>query len=204
MPKLKNDIEHSIEIKKSKFITYLHKTSSEEEAKEFLKLVRKAHPDARHACTAMVIGSVVRSNDDGEPAGTAGHPMLDVLLGAQMNDILAVVVRYFGGTLLGKGGLVRAYSSSVRLALEQATLVDELVLKKYRILFDYSLIGKLDAFFKIRNIEVIEKQYEEQVIYYFCSKEDISTLLKETTSGNIEIEYLEDVICEAELVLNGG
>ena len=154
MPKLKNDVEHSIEVKKSKFITYLHRTDSEDEARAFIKLVKKTHPDARHHCTALVIGPIVRSNDDGEPAGTAGHPMLDVLTSRGMTDIVAVVVRYFGGTLLGKGGLVRAYTDSVKLALEQASLVEAQTLQTYRIAFDYSLIGRFDAYFRARGIEI--------------------------------------------------
>lgn len=97
MPRIQNDCINTIEIKKSKFITYLHRTQDEQEAKDFLKAIKKEHPNANHHCTAMIIGNIMRSNDDGEPSQTAGHPMLDVLMHNEMQDILAVVVRYFGG-----------------------------------------------------------------------------------------------------------
>lgn len=203
MPKLKNDTEHSIEIKKSRFITYLHRTDSEEEAKEFLRLVKKEHPDASHHCTAMIIGNTVRSSDDGEPAGTAGHPMLDVLAGSHMEDILAVVVRYFGGTLLGKGGLVRAYSSSVQEALQNAQLVEIRTLMRWRIVFDYSAIGRIDQFFRASRIEVLSRQYESDVIYEFCSRENMEAELNELTSGNILIEYLGEFTQESLMPFGG-
>lgn len=204
MPKLKNDVEHSIEVKKSKFITYLHRTDSEDEARAFIKLVKKTHPDARHHCTALVIGPIVRSNDDGEPAGTAGHPMLDVLTSRGMTDIVAVVVRYFGGTLLGKGGLVRAYTDSVKLALEQASLVEAQTLQTYRIAFDYSLIGRFDAYFRTRGIEVISKDYQSEVVYHFCVKENIDTALNELASGRIQIDYVDETERESAVPTTGG
>ena len=196
MPKIIEDVENTIEIKKSKFITYLHRTNDEEDAKEYLKLIKKLHPNATHHCTAMIIGNIVRSNDDGEPSQTAGHPMLDVLLGNEMEDILAVVVRYFGGTLLGKGGLVRAYSSSVREALNIAKLAKTVLLKEYFIQFSYEWIGKVDQYFRAKNIDITSKEYEEQVIYHFLSLEDISKDLEELSSGQITPIYLKDVLCE--------
>ena len=196
MPKIIEDVENTIEIKKSKFITYLHRTNDEEDAKEYLKLIKKLHPNATHHCTAMIIGNIVRSNDDGEPSQTAGHPMLDVLFGNEMEDILAVVVRYFGGTLLGKGGLVRAYSSSVREALNIAKLAKTVLLKEYFIQFSYEWIGKVDQYFRAKNIDITSKEYEEQVIYHFLSLEDISKDLEELSSGQITPIYLKDVLCE--------
>lgn len=149
MPRILEDCSSTIEIKKSKFITYLHRTNDELEAKEYLRLIKKEHPQANHHCSAMIIGSIVRSNDDGEPSQTAGHPMLDVLLHHEMQDILAVVVRYFGGTKLGTGGLVRAYSSSVQEALNKATLTESQMVSRYRIFFPYDLIGKFDHYFAV-------------------------------------------------------
>ena len=154
MPRILEDCSSTIEIKKSKFITYLHRTNDELEAKDYLRLIKKEHPQANHHCSAMIIGSIVRSNDDGEPSQTAGHPMLDVLLHHEMQDILAVVVRYFGGTKLGTGGLVRAYSSSVQEALNKATLTESQMVSRYRIFFPYDLIGKFDHYFRSHEIEV--------------------------------------------------
>ena len=180
------DVTNTIEIKKSKFITYLHRTNDEQEAKEFLKQIKKSHPQARHYCTAMIIGNIVRSNDDGEPSQTAGHPMLDVLLHNQMEDIFVVVVRYFGGIKLGTGGLVRAYSSSVKEALDKATKSETKLLEEYTITFGYDLIGKLDAYFRIHQIEITLKDYNEQVTYQYLSDHDITSDLKELSNGSIQ------------------
>ena len=190
MPKIQNDIENTIEIKKSKFITYLHRTSDEEEAKEYIRFIKKMHPNANHHCTAMIIGNIMRSNDDGEPSQTAGHPMLNVLMQKNMQDILVIVVRYFGGIKLGTGGLVRAYSSSVQEALNKSTLVEETLLDEYEIRFNYSLIGKLDHYFALHDIEVIVKDYQEDVIYHFLSAQDITKDLKELSNGTIEPKWL--------------
>ena len=198
MSKILEDVENTIEIKKSKFITYLHRTSDEEEAKDFIKLIKKLHPDATHHCTAMIIGNVVRSNDDGEPSNTAGHPMLDVLSGNNMEDILAIVVRYFGGTLLGKGGLVRAYSSSVKEALNHAKLTQTIPLNEYFIQFGYEWIGKIDQFFRNNNIQILSKDYEEKVIYHFLTPTDfkINEELQELSSGQIHPTFLQEVYKE--------
>lgn len=186
MTRIMEDITHTIEIKKSKFITYLHRTNDEQEAKDFLKQIKKQHPQARHYCTAMIIGNIVRSNDDGEPSQTAGHPMLDVLLHHEMEDIFVVVVRYFGGIKLGTGGLVRAYSSSVKEALDLATLSQIQILDEYTITFGYDLIGKLDSYFRSHNIEITEKEYNETVTYQYLSDQDITSDLKEISNGSIQ------------------
>lgn len=196
MPRIQNDCIHTIDIKKSKFITYLHRTQDEQEAKDFLKAVKKEHPNANHHCTAMIIGNIVRSNDDGEPSQTAGHPMLDVLLHNQMQDILVIVVRYFGGIKLGTGGLVRAYSSSVQEALKQATLTQVTTLEEYQIQFSYDLIGKLDHYFRTQNIEIIEKEYDENVTYHFLVQSDISKDLMELTNGTIQIQFVQNIETE--------
>ena len=180
------DVTNTIEIKKSKFITYLHRTNDEQEAKEFLKQIKKSHPQARHYCTAMIIGNIVRSNDDGEPSQTAGHPMLDVLLHNQMEDIFVVVGRYFGGIKLGTGGLVRAYRSSVKEALDKATKSETKLLEEYTITFGYDLIGKLDAYYRIHQIEITLKDYNEQVTYQYLTDHDITSDLKELSNGSIQ------------------
>lgn len=127
------DFRHELEIKRSRFITVLRRATDEESARELVAGLRREFHDARHHCSAFVLGpdrDIQRSNDDGEPSGTAGIPMLEALLKrettpgvADLSDVSAVVVRYFGGILLGAGGLVRAYSESVSTAVEQAPLV---------------------------------------------------------------------------------
>lgn len=196
MPRILEDCSSTIEIKKSKFITYLHRTNDELEAKEYLRLIKKEHPQANHHCSAMIIGSIVRSNDDGEPSQTAGHPMLDVLLHHEMQDILAVVVRYFGGTKLGTGGLVRAYSSSVQEALNKATLTESQMVSRYRIFFPYDLIGKFDHYFRSHEIQVTWKDYQEKVEYQFISQNDITTDIQELSNGQVQPEFLETIEME--------
>lgn len=201
MPRIKEDIISALEIKKSRFITYLHRTNSEEEAKDFLKMIKKEHPNANHHCTAMIIGQIVRSNDDGEPSGTAGHPMLDVLLGKQMEDILAIVVRYFGGTKLGTGGLVKAYSDSVKTALDKAALTEMLLFKEYKITFGYEWIGKIDAYFHHHSLEVLSKDYDQEVTYHFLALKDITQDILSLSNGTIQCvfikEYPKEKIIEA-------
>lgn len=129
---LADDLVHEVEIKRSRFITYLYRVDAEAGAREKIAALRKTHFDARHHCSAFVLGAdrmVQRSSDDGEPSGTAGIPMLEALIkrdtgrGTDLSDIVAVCVRYFGGIKLGAGGLVRAYSDSVSQALDAATLL---------------------------------------------------------------------------------
>ena len=148
MYRLKEDLMEEIEIKKSRFLCYLHRCECEEEAKAFVQQIKKAHPSARHACYAFVIGEhneLQRSNDDGEPAGTAGVPMLECLTQRNVQDIVAVTVRYFGGIKLGAGGLIRAYAKSVTNALDHATLTKKQLMQIYRITFSYDLIGKIQS-----------------------------------------------------------
>ncbi|MBZ4498534.1 YigZ family protein [Dermacoccus sp. Tok2021] len=119
-------VQAEIEAKRSRFLCDLVPVASEDEARAVVERARKEHWDARHHCSAFVLGpaaAIRRSNDDGEPSGTAGTPMLDVLTGADLTDVVVVVTRWFGGTLLGTGGLVRAYSDAVRAALDEARLV---------------------------------------------------------------------------------
>ena len=195
MPRIQNDCVNTIEIKKSKFITYLHRTQDELEAKEFLKAIKKEHPNANHHCTAMIIGQIMRSNDDGEPSQTAGHPMLDVLMHHHMQDILVVVVRYFGGIKLGTGGLVRAYSQSVTQALEQATLTEVILLHEYKIQFNYELIGKVDHYFRTKNIPITQKEYDTNITYYFACK-DLTKDMMELSNGSIHPEFIQDIETE--------
>lgn len=127
------DFRHEIEIKRSRFITVLRRAGDEESARDLVAGLRREFHDARHHCSAFVLGpdrDIQRSNDDGEPSGTAGLPMLEAILKrdtapgvTDLSDVCAVVVRYFGGILLGAGGLVRAYSESVSVALERAPLI---------------------------------------------------------------------------------
>lgn len=140
-------IEHELVIKKSRFLTLVAPVSSTEDADAIIAAVKKRAWDARHNCSAQVTGELgdrARSSDDGEPSGTAGVPMLEVLRRRELTDVVAVVTRYFGGIKLGAGGLVRAYSSAVSETLDRATLVDRHVLAEVTITVDHADAGRFD------------------------------------------------------------
>lgn len=151
------DFRHELTIKRSRFITVLRRVEDESQARELITFLRREFYDARHHCSAFAIGAdrvVQRSNDDGEPSGTAGTPMLDALLkretrpghqpAADLSDVCVVVVRYFGGILLGAGGLVRAYSESVSAALELAPLVRRGRLRLFTVAVPHAEAGRLE------------------------------------------------------------
>jgi uncharacterized YigZ family protein len=140
-------VEHEIEIKRSRFITHLEPVGSVAEADEFIAGIRKRYWDARHNCVAMVTGVTgdqARSSDDGEPSGTAGVPMMEVLKRRGMTDVVAVVTRYFGGIKLGAGGLVRAYGNAVSEALDRAQLVHRRALTQATIEVPHADAGRFD------------------------------------------------------------
>lgn len=199
MYRLKEDSVTEIEIKKSKFLTYLFRCESEQDAKELILKIKKQHPNANHHCYAFIIGKdneIQRSNDDGEPKGTAGVPMLECLMRNQMQDILAICVRYFGGIKLGAGGLIRAYSGSVANALKHAVLTQKQCMHSCLFTFSYDLIGKVDYFFRSEGIEVLEKTYGELVTYQFLCKEIPQDALCELSAGRFLPELLEDKIID--------
>ncbi len=142
-------VEHTLEVKRSVFLARLEPVRSMEEADAIIAAIRKEHWDARHHCTALIIGPNAdrqRSNDDGEPAGTAGVPMLEVLRHRHVTDLVAVVTRWFGGTLLGAGGLVRAYGSAVSESLDAATIVERVHLTQVSADVPHADAGRVLAF----------------------------------------------------------
>ncbi len=158
--------EEEIIEKKSRFIAVVEHVESEEEAIAFVEAVRKKHWNATHNCYAYIIGNhqpLMRCSDDGEPSGTAGRPMLDVLVGAQLCNIVVVVTRYFGGTLLGTGGLVRAYSSSVKAGLEGSMLITRKLAKKLEISCDYTWLGKIQYLAAQMKLRTLETEYSDAV-----------------------------------------
>lgn len=204
MYRLETDHVDEFEIKKSRFICYLHKTFDEEDAKAFIQKVKKEHPNARHHCYAFIIGEhneIQRSNDDGEPAGTAGVPMLECLMNHHMQDIVAVTVRYFGGIKLGAGGLIRAYTKSISHSISTASISKKQEMEKYKLQFSYDLLGKLDFYFRNHNIDVIDKSYDEMVSYTFLSKKDISQDIMELSNGKYQPIFIEKTIIDVKVQL---
>lgn len=185
--------------KKSRFIAATLPVESEEEAAAFIESKRKKYWDASHNCFAYVIGEqnqIQRCSDDGEPAQTAGRPMLDVLLGEEIHNICVVVTRYFGGTLLGTGGLVRAYSGAVKEGLKQSTIMEKCPGKQLEITTDYNGIGKIQYLLAQRNITALNTEYTEQVLVTLlvplAQVDDLKAEITEATSGRAGIEEIKD------------
>lgn len=193
---LKEDVVVKQEIKKSRFIGILTRVKSIEEFKSFIAKLKKDYPQATHYCSACKIGNTTHSSDDGEPAGTAGRPILDVLLGQEADEIGAVVIRYFGGTLLGKGGLVRAYSSTTALALDQAKFIEAQILGLYELSTDYALAGRVEAALRSLRVEDLQASYGQQALFTFLALEDPNPFLSQKFSGQVQAKLLHE--CELE------
>lgn len=173
--------------KKSRFLAEVRLVESEEEALRFIEEKKKQYWDATHNCYAYVIGKrreVVRCSDDGEPQGTAGKPMLDVLLGEEIHDVAVVVTRYFGGTLLGTGGLVRAYSKSVQEGLLASKIITKIYGCKLRIETDYTGLGKIQYILGQRGLTVLDSEYTDKVkIEVLLPSEEADPVIGEITEG---------------------
>ena len=184
--------------KKSRFIATIRPVSSEEEAVAFIEEMKKKYYDARHNCSAFVIGSkgeLTRSSDDGEPSGTAGRPMLEVLTGSGIRNIAAVVTRYFGGVLLGTGGLVRAYSGAVKMALEQCETITRRYGVQMLIKTDYNGVGKIQYLLGSKDVVIQDSVYAADVqMTVLVPIEEYDRLCKElveATNGRVGLEEVE-------------
>lgn len=185
MKTIKENITHRYEINKSIFITNLIKVKSREEALIELNKIKEKYSDATHNCYAYIIDDIKKSSDDNEPGGTAGVPISEVLLKNDINYILCVVTRYFGGIKLGAGGLVRAYSTSVSNALKNADLVELIDGYKVKIEIDYNMQKQLEHIIKEFKFT---KTYNEKVNYLIYCPEEVLILLKRS---NINYEILQ-------------
>lgn len=189
--------EGEIVEKKSRFIATVVPVNSEEEALEFIAAMKKKYWNATHNCSAFVVGEnyeIQRCSDDGEPQGTAGRPMLDVLLGEEIHNAAVVVTRYFGGTLLGTGGLVRAYSKSVQEGLRQSTIIEKKIGGLLMIKTDYNGIGKIQYILGQRGITIIDSEYTDVVVIQTLVPEaqikEVKEAITEGTNGRAE--FLEE------------
>lgn len=199
------DVRHELEVKRSRFITVLRRTDSEDAARALVADLRREFHDARHHCSAFVLGpdrSVQRSSDDGEPSGTAGIPMLEALIRREttsgvpdLSDVSAVVVRYFGGILLGAGGLVRAYSESVSAALDLAPLVQRRRLRLCAVRVPHAAAGRLENDLRAAGYAMAATGYEPQSTVLRLALPDSPDVLAEAverlaamTSGSSELE----------------
>ena len=183
--------------KKSRFIATVVPVESEEEALAFIASMKKKYWNATHNCSAFVIGEhyeIQRCSDDGEPQGTAGRPMLDVLLGEEIHNAAVVVTRYFGGTLLGTGGLVRAYSKAVQEGLKGSVVIEKREGALLRIKTDYNGIGKIQYLLGQRGLTITDSEYTDTVVVEtLVPSEQIKELREAVTEGtNGRAEFLRE------------
>lgn len=181
--------------KKSRFIGEVFPVENEEDAMELLEQVKKKYWDARHHCWAYVIGGdrvQERLSDDGEPSGTAGKPILEVIRGQQVCNLLVVVTRYFGGTLLGTGGLVRAYTEAAKQALAESVIITRITGYRLKIGTDYTGLGKIQYLLGQRKIPVVQSEYTDQVTLSVLVSEEVEKGLvreiTEVTNGQATME----------------
>lgn len=193
--------EGEIVEKKSRFIATVRPVETEEEAVAFINEMKKKYWDARHNCSAFVIGSrqeVTRCSDDGEPAQTAGRPMLDVLLREGITNVAVVVTRYFGGVLLGTGGLVRAYQSATQAGLAASKIIEKCLGKKLIIHTDYNGLGKLQYLIGQQKTAILDTEYAADVVLTILvpveQKDFLYKEITEQTNGTAQMEWGEDAV----------
>ena len=180
--------------KKSRFIATIRPVETEEEALAFLEEMKKKYWDARHNCSAYVLGErqeILCCSDDGEPSQTAGKPMMDVLTGAGLTNVAAVVTRYFGGTLLGTGGLVRAYSAAVQESLKNSRIITKYLGTRLLVETDYNGIGRLQYLFGQRQIPMTDTEYTDHVNFTVLvpvsKTAELTKAITEATNGQAKI-----------------
>lgn len=191
------EVTSELEIKRSKFLTFITRVEDEAEAREFIAALKGRFPDARHHCSAYILhvdgaNPIERSSDDGEPSGTAGTPMLDVLRGSGILDIIAVTVRYFGGIKLGAGGLVHAYSDSVSQCLEGVRPVRRSLRELYEVGFNHADAGRIESELRARGVDVVGVEYGARVNYTLAvgpgERSSLEATLAALTSGGARVE----------------
>lgn len=192
--------EGEIVEKKSRFLGKIKKVETEEEALEFVESIKKQYWDARHNCFAYIIGTkgeTVRCSDDGEPSGTAGKPMLEVLQNQELRNVVAVVTRYFGGVLLGTGGLVRAYTQATQEALKEAQVATMTPMSVMTVQTDYNAIGKIKYVLAQEETPVLNEEYTADVIVTIAvplnQKDFMIKKLTEVTNGRAVMEEKEQI-----------
>jgi uncharacterized YigZ family protein len=188
--------QHEIVIDKSRFIAHISRATTEEEAISFIQSIKKEHSSATHNCSAYLIGetdNIQKANDDGEPSGTAGVPMLEVLKKRELKDTVAVVTRYFGGIKLGAGGLIRAYGKSVSEGLNHIGVVKRQLHQIIHITVDYTLLGKMEnelrnSVYPIKEMNYLEK-VEIQMYVPIKEADSFKDWITDLTNAQSEIEF---------------
>lgn len=206
--------EDEIVISKSRFIGYSYPINTEDEAIDFIHLIKSKHKDATHNVYAYVVGedsNIQRFNDDGEPSGTAGIPVLEVIKKEGLRNLVVVITRYFGGIKLGGGGLIRAYTKGAKIALDAGIICEMTLHKKIKIILPYTLIGKIENYLMTNNYRTEEIIYKEDVeIYVYVMNSIFFEFEKEImnlTSGNALISFIDEIhlpIVEGRRIYSNG
>ncbi len=194
---IKDSVSEELVEKKSKFIAQVFNVESEEEAFTVLEIVKKENRDARHnVFSYRIANGPERASDDGEPSGTAGVPILDILRGMKLQNVLVVVTRYFGGILLGTGGLVKAYTDSTKEALKKANIIEMILQRKYEVEVPYSYNDKIVYLCKNNDYKILETKYEENAKLYIAVKNEMALKFEndilEATNREAKISIVEN------------
>lgn len=195
--------ESEIIIQKSRFITYVQRAETEEEAQKFINNIKEKHKSANHNCSAYIIGehdNIQKANDDGEPSGTAGVPMLEVLKKQGLQDTVVVVTRYFGGIKLGGGGLIRAYGKATTVGIDAAKVVERRLHHLMKVSIDYTWLGKVENEVRNSSYPLKEINYADLVeVFVFTKADEEATFINwmsEITNGQAKIELVKKEFLE--------
>lgn len=200
---IKGYAEAEYEISKSRFLAFIERVNTEAEAILFINKIKKLHWEARHNCSAYIIGDrgqIQKADDDGEPSGTAGKPILEVLKKNELKDVIIVITRYFGGIKLGAGGLIRAYGKATSLGLDAAQIVKKVQYIRFAIDIDYTLLGTLENNLRLNHYMVEDKLFTDKVrLLVFVEKGFEDKLIESITnwtSSNCVLTELDTVYLE--------
>ncbi|MBN2541096.1 MAG: YigZ family protein [Bacilli bacterium] len=188
-----------IEVKKSRFIAVILPVSKEEKTKEILNEIRKEYPNANHYTYAYVLGEdarIQKASDDGEPTRTAGYPILEILLKNELTNCILIVIRYFGGTLLGTGGLIRAYSGAASEVLNQVIFTKKQTFYSLKLVTDYDHLGQVDRYIR-DNTSLIDVKYDQNITFYFHINKNDYELAKEQLFQKNNFENKLEIIDES-------
>lgn len=197
--RLEKEYREETVINKSRFIACVSRALNEEEARAYIDQIRREYPDASHVCTAYMLGEnnmIQRSSDNKEPSGTAGVPMLESIRKSGLSDVVACVVRYFGGIKLGAGGLIRAYSGSVASALAHAPKTESVPLDIWCVTYPYDMSGTLENWLR-RNTDIQDLSYDSEVTCTFATeKKDIPENIRNLSKGAVQPLFIETLMTE--------
>ncbi|MCF0117950.1 MAG: YigZ family protein [Bacilli bacterium] len=199
MVTIKEMSKGEIIVENSTFISFLYPINSIDDVNNIINAIRKENPKARHVCYAYELNGAMKSSDDGEPKGTAGRPLLELLMKKELFSSLLVVVRYFGGTLLGAGRLLRTYVESGNIAINNAILYESIEMNVYRVNIDTNKYDILQSFVRLNNITMRNVEFDESISLELLSESDIIKAVIEYFQGKIDIQFVNKEIAYKKL-----